>query len=78
MKSLAVVAFLLVAGVAFADPAVPPPPAPGTQPSDIATLQTQLSQIGCNAERLAAAQEISRLRAQVAELNSEKEKTAKK
>ena len=74
---IAATLFILVFGGAFladvfADPSVPPQPVPPTavQP-DVASLQNQLTEIGCNAERAAAAQEIVRLRNENAKLQKE-------
>lgn len=68
-------ALLLITGYVYADPAIPPPPVAG--PEEV-SLQNQLSQIGCNAERIAASQEIVRLRKQVADLQAEEKKVSKK
>lgn len=73
MRTLFLVVALTITAAPFvyAEPSVPPtPPAAGAQMSEEASLQSQLSQIGCNAERVAASQEIVRLRKQVADLQA--------
>lgn len=68
---LAIALTLAAAPFVYADSSVPPtPPAAGAEMSEQQSLQNQLSQIGCNAERVAASQEIVRLRKQVADLQA--------
>ena len=64
MKSLTTVALVLIATAAFAQ-SVPPTP-PSAQ-----DLDTQLQEVGCRAERQAAAQTIVQLQKQLAELQKQ-------
>jgi hypothetical protein len=66
MKTLFTIAFLLIASAAFAQA-----PAGLQSPPTAADLENQMEQIGCKAERTAAAQTIVGLQKQIADLQKQ-------
>lgn len=68
MKWLLIVLLSLVPGLAFAQA----PMVPGAQPTpSVADLDQQLQEVGCKAERNAAAQTIVQLRTQIDDLQKQ-------